>query len=40
MKVATFNVNLMTARFPVLSEWLKKAAPDGYALHAGDIDPV
>jgi len=28
MKVATFNVNLMTAGFPVLSEWLKKAAPD------------
>ena len=28
MKVATFNVNSVRARFPILGEWLKKAAPD------------
>ena len=28
MKVATFNVNSVRARLPILVEWLKKVAPD------------
>ncbi len=32
MKLATFNVNGINARLEILSEWLKKEAPDALAL--------
>jgi exodeoxyribonuclease III len=40
MKVATFNVNSLRARLPILTEWLKTAAPDVLCLQETKVqDP-
>jgi len=40
MKIATFNVNSLRARLPILSEWLKKASPDVICLQETKVqDP-
>ena len=38
MKVATFNVNSIRARLPVLSEWLRQTCPDVVALQETKVE--
>lgn len=38
MKVATFNVNSVRARLPILTEWLNKAQPDIVALQETKVE--
>jgi len=38
MKIATFNVNSVRARLPVLTEWLQKVSPDVVALQETKVE--